>query len=184
MRKVVSNLFISLDGVTEAPNEWQFDNFDEDMGAAMGEMLESVDTMLLGRVTYEAWASYWPGSKDEPFASFINSVPKVVVSNTLKDVSWGDYDTVSLLGDNLAEGVNTLKAQPGKTISISGSVALVRSLLKNDLIDELTLMVHPVVVGKGNRLFEGEMSLKRLELVSSKTTRTGVSLLTYKPRTA
>lgn len=182
MRKVVSGLFISLDGVTEAPNAWQFDNFDEDMGAVMGEMLASVDTMLLGRVTYEEWARYWPSSTDEPFASFINNIPKFVASNTLEDVSWGDYDSVSLLGGDLKAGINTLKAQPGKTISISGSPTLVRSLLENDLLDELTLMIHPVVVGKGKKLFFEGMDLKRLELTKVKPTRTGVSIVTYKPR--
>lgn len=103
MRNVVSGLFISLDGVTESPDQWQFDNFDEDMGAAMGEMFSSVDTMLLGRVTFEEWAPYWPTSTDEPFASFINSVPKVVVSKTLKNVAWGDFDSISLLEGDLTE---------------------------------------------------------------------------------
>ena len=110
MRKVASGLYISLDGVTESPDGWQFDNFDEELGAAMGEGLEFVDTLLLGRVTYEEWVSYWPSSNDEPYASFINNTPKVVASRTLKDVSWSDYDTVSLLGGDLTEGVGDLKA--------------------------------------------------------------------------
>lgn len=178
MRKVASGLYITLDGVTESPDQWQFDNVDEDIGAAMGEGLESVDTMLLGRVTYEEWASYWPFSNDEPYASFINNTPKVVVSRTLNDVSWSDYDTVSLLEGDLTEGVNSLKAQPGKTISILGSPTLVRWLLENDLLDELTLMVFPVVAGRGKRLFDGEGELRRLELATSKTTRTGVVVAT------
>ena len=101
MRNVVAGLFISLDGVTESPNRWQFDNFDEELGAAMGEMMTGTGTFLLGRVTYEDWNTYWPTSKDEPFASFINNIPKIVVSTTLKDVSWGGFDTVSLLGGDL-----------------------------------------------------------------------------------
>ena len=85
MRKVVSGLFITLDGVTEAPNEWQFDSFDGDLGAEMGAMIAGTDTVLLGRVTYQEWAGYWPTASDEPFAGFINNTPKYVVSTTLAD---------------------------------------------------------------------------------------------------
>lgn len=184
MRKVAAGLFISLDGVTESPEKWQFDHFDEGMMASMSEMLSETDTVLLGRITYDEWAPYWPSLKVEPFTSFINHVPKVVVSNTLEAVAWGDFGTVSLLQGDLAEEIGKLKAQSGRTITVTGSPTLVRSLLEAGLLDELTLTVHPVVAGRGKRLFEGDMSLKRLELVNSKTTPTGVSLLTYKPRTA
>jgi len=179
MRKVVSGLFISLDGVTEAPNEWQFDSFDQDLGTEMGAMIGETDTILLGRVTYQEWADYWPTSTDEPFASFINNTPKYVVSTTLDNVTWQNS---TLLKGNLAEEIARLKAQPGKTITVTGSPTLVRSMLQQDLLDELTLTIHPVIVGKGKRLFEPAGDLKRLELVSHKTTRTGVAILTYRPK--
>ena len=179
MRKVASGLFISLDGVTEAPNEWQFDSFDQDLGAELGAMIEGTDAILLGRVTYQEWADYWPTSTDEPFASFINNTPKYVISTTLSSVAWQNS---TLLKGNLAEEITRLKQQPGKTISVTGSPTLVQSLLHQGLLDELTLMIHPVVVGKGKRLFPTAGDLKRLELVSHKTTSTGVAVLTYRPK--
>lgn len=182
MRKVISGLFISLDGVTESPDQWQFDNFDEDMMAALSAHIAAEDAILLGRVTYEEWAPYWPTSTDEPYASHINNTPKYVVSTTLEQVGWGDYDTVKLVKGDPAQEIARLKAQPGRNIGVSGSPTLVRSLLQADLLDELTLMVHPVLAGRGKRLFQDGGDLKRLQLVASKTTRTGVALLTYQPR--
>ncbi len=176
MRQVVSGLFISLDGVTESPDQWQFDNFDQDMATEMGNHLAKLDTVLLGRVTYQDWAPYWPTSTDEPFASFINNVPKYVASTTLDKVEWNNS---RLIKENPTEAIARLKQQPGKDIGVMGSPTLVRSLLQNDLLDELTLMVHPVVVGHGKRLFQEEANLKRLKLVDSKTTRTGVLIATY-----
>jgi dihydrofolate reductase len=176
MRKVVSGLFISLDGVTESPDKWQFDHFDEDMMANMGAHIAAEDTILLGRVTYEEWAPYWPTSTDEPYASHVNGTPKHVVSTTLNKVEWKNS---TLIKGNLAEEIAKLKQQPGKNIGVAGSPTLVRSLLQNDLLDELTLMVHPVVVGSGKRLFKDGGDLKRLKLVDSKTTPTGVVILTY-----
>lgn len=182
MRKVASGLFISLDGVTEAPNEWQFDHFDDGMMAAMGTFLTETDTILLGRVTYQEWAPYWPTSTDEPFASFINNAPKYVVSTTLDHVEWGKWDSITLIKGNLAETIAKLKQQPGKDISVAGSSTLVRSLVQNDLLDELTLMIHPVVVNRGKRLFQDGGELKRLKLVAHQITSTGVAILTYQPK--
>ncbi|MBA2693676.1 MAG: dihydrofolate reductase family protein [Rubrobacter sp.] len=180
MRKTTAGLFISLDGVTESPNEWQFDHFDEGMAAEMTAFERETDTILLGRVTYEEWAPYWPTSTDEPFATFINETPKHVVSTTLeKPLEWSNS---MLVEGNLAEEISELKQKPGKNIGVAGSPTLLRSLLLNDLLDELTLMVHPVVVGSGKRLFDGGGDTKRLELADSKTTRTGVSILTYRPK--
>ena len=178
MRKVVSGLFISMDGVAESPDKWQFDNFDEDMMELLGEHLASTDAVMLGRVTYEEWADYWPSSQDEPFASYINNVPKYVVSTTLDSVEWQNSQLVK---GNLAAAVAMLKQQPGKNIALTGSPSLVRSMVQQDLVDELTLMVHPVVAGSGKRLFGDGDSLKRMKLVRSKITRTGVALLTYQP---
>ena len=181
MRKVVSWLFISLDGVVEAPNEWQFDVFDDDMIADLGSTTEAEDAMLLGRVSYQEWASYWPTSTDEPYASHINNTPKYVVSTTLEDVEWGKWDKPTLIKDNLAAEINKLKQQSGQNISVGGSPTLVRSLIQENLLDELKLMIHPVIVGKGKRLFTEDLDLKRLQLVASKVTGTGVVIVTYQP---
>ena len=184
MRKLISGLFISLDGVTEAPNEWQFDVFDADMGAAMSAHLAAEDTILLGRVTYQEWAPYWPNSTDEPYASHINNTPKYVVSTTLDSVGWGTYKNIALIKRNVAAEIVRLKQQPGKSIGVAGSPTLVRSLLRDDLIDELTLMFHPVVAGRGKRLFQDWSDLKRLRLVNSQITGSGVAILRYEPRKA
>lgn len=182
MRKVSSGLFISLDGVTESPDQWQFDHFDEGMMAALGAFLTQTDTIVMGRVTYQEWTGYWPTSNDEPFSSFINNAPKYVVSTTLNRVAWGKWDNINLIKDDLAAAIARLKEQPGQNIGVTGSPTLVRSLLQNDLLDELILMVHPVVVNRGKRLFEGGGELKRLKLADNQTTPTGVAILTYQPR--
>jgi dihydrofolate reductase len=177
MRKIVSGLFISADGVVESPDKWQ-EHFDEDMEEAMVTQLNSQDAVLLGRVTYEEWAPYWPTSNNEPFASYINNTPKYVFSNTLESVEWSKS---TLLKGNIAEELGKLKQQPGKNIGVAGSPGLVSSLLEQGLLDELILLVHPVVVGSGKRLFENADELKRMRFVSSKATRTGTMLLTYEP---
>lgn len=178
MRKVYSSLFISLDGVVEAPDQWQFDGFDDDMEAAMAVALAQTDTALLGRVTYNEWAPFWPTSTIEPFAGFINHVQKYVVSTTLAQVEWQNS---TLISKNPIQAIAQLKAQPGNAIGVMGSPTLAHSLLNANLLDELVLTIHPVIVGKGKRLFHEGDALKRLKLVDSKTTRTGVLLATYQP---
>ena len=180
MRKIISGLFISLDGVVEAPYKWQFDVFDEEMVTVMQNHLDAEDAILLGRVTYEEWVGYWPTSTDEPYASHINKTPKYVVSTTLEQVEW---QNATLLNGNVAEALTRLKQQPGKNIGVAGSPTLVRSLLRENLLDELTLMIHPVLAGSGKRLFTEEIEVKRLKLVATKTTGTGVVILTYQPAT-
>lgn len=179
MRKVVAALFISLDGVTESPDKWQFDNFDDGMMTEMNSVIAAEDTILLGRVTYQEWEPYWTTSTDEPYASHINNTPKHVVSTTLSEVKWGKWDNAVLLKENLVEEIARLKAQPGKNIGVAGSPTLVESLLQNDLLDELQLMIFPVVAANGKRLFKDGRNLKRLKLVDSKTTPTGVLIATY-----
>ncbi len=171
---------MSLDGVVEAPNEWQFDVFDDDMLAAVNSQSDAEDAMLLGRVTYQDWLPFWPTSTDEPYASHINTIPKYIISTTLNNVEWGKWEKPTLIKDNLPEEITRLKKQSGKNIGISGSPRLVRSLLQEGLLDELTLMIHPVLVGKGKRLFT-DGDLQRLKLVDSKVTGTGVAILTYQP---
>jgi dihydrofolate reductase len=182
MRKVVASLFISLDGVAESPNEWQFDVFNDDMGAEIIRQMNEQDALLLGRVTYEEWVSFWPTATDEPFASLMNKTPKYVVSTTLDKVAWGQWNTISLLKGDLAAEINKLKNQPGKNIGVGGSISLTQSLIQHDLLDELRLMVHPVIVNGGRRLYREGNDLKRLNLVENRTTSTGVLLLTYQLR--
>jgi dihydrofolate reductase len=179
MRKVTASLFSTLDGVVEAPNEWQF-AFDDEMGAAMSRTLEELDTVLLGRVTYAEWAAYWPTSTDEPFASFINRVPKYVASTTLDSVD--EWANSTLIKGPVADFVAELRQQEGGTIGTAGSPTLVRSLFDQGLLDELTLLIHPVVAGGGRkRLFADDAALTRLELVESQPTSSGVLIATYRP---
>jgi dihydrofolate reductase len=183
MRKLVSSFFISLDGVVEAPDKWHFPYFNDEMGAAVGEAIAASDSMLIGRRTYEEWAAFWPNQDPaaDPFVSIMNETPKFVASTTLDKVEWQNS---TLLEGDLAEAVNELKAKPGKNIGMSGSATLVRSLLEKGLLDELRLLVHPLVVGKGAKLFPEDTQAGNLELVDSRTFSTGVIDLTYRPAAA
>jgi dihydrofolate reductase len=179
MRKVTAGLFISLDGVVESPDQWQF-AFDDEMGAAMARMLAEQDAVLLGRVTYAEWAGYWPTATDEPFASWINRTPKYVVSTTLDSVD--EWPNSTLVKGSVADFVADLRQRDGGTIGTAGSPTLVRSLLDEELVDELTLLVHPVVAGGGRkRLFAADAGLTRLELTGSQPTSSGVIIATYRP---
>jgi dihydrofolate reductase len=180
MRKVIASLFLSLDGVMEKPETWHFPYFNDEMGAAIVRAMSSADAFLLGRRTYEEWAAYWPSqSPDEnPMAAAINGMPKFVASTTLDEVTWQNS---TLLGADVAGEVDKLKRQPGQDISVTGSATLVRSLLRDGVLDELRLMIHPVVVGSGRRLFEDGESQSQLELVESETFSTGVLNLAYRP---
>ena len=180
MRKIVAGLFISLDGVTEAPDQWHFPYFNDEMGQAVGANMERSDALLLGRITYDAFASYWPDKTgaDDPFADYINNVPKYVVSNTLERSDW---EGTTVISGDVAGRIRELKEQPGKDIGMSGSVATVRWLLAEGLLDELDLLVHPIVVGKGDRLFPDGTGQVSLRLLRSSTLSTGVVHITYGP---
>ena len=181
MRKVVAAEFLSLDGVMESPDKWHFPYFNDEMGQAVGEGFATSDAMLMGRVLYEEWAAYWPQQDPEenPVAAQMNGVQKYVVSTTLEEpLEWSNS---TLIKENIAEEIEKLKNQPGKDIVISGSGALVRSLLADGTIDELKLMIHPIVVGRGKRLFEEGEEQTALELVDSEIFSTGVVYLTYRP---
>lgn len=177
MRKIVAGLFISLDGVVEAPETWHFPYFNDEMGEVVGAQMASADTMLLGRKTYEGFAEFWPAqSADDPMAAQMNATPKLVASTTLKSVGWQNS---TLIEGNVAEALTRLKDQPGKNFGITGSVTLVRSLLRDNVLDELTLLVHPIVVGSGMRLFDDVNEQIPLTLTDSRTLSTGVVVLTY-----
>ena len=180
MRKIVAGLFISLDGVTESPDTWHFPYGSEEMWSAVGASMERSDAMLLGRVTYEEWADYWPDktADDDPFAAYINTIPKYVVSNTLTSADWQGS---TLITGDVAAQIEGLKEQPGKDIAMSGSVTTVRWLLTEGLLDELDLLVHPLVVGSGSTLFTDGMPKVPLKLLRSTTFGTGVVHLTYGP---
>jgi dihydrofolate reductase len=181
VRRVIVSEFVSLDGIVEAPEKWHFPYFDDEMGEEIGRAMAASDAMLMGRVLYEEWAAYWPRQDPEenPVATRMNGVRKYVVSTTLEEpLEWRNS---TLIKENVAEEIAGLKRQTGGDISISGSSSLVRSLLQYGLIDELRLMIHPVVVGRGKRLFEEGGERIALELVDSKTFSTGVVYLTYRP---
>jgi dihydrofolate reductase len=174
MGRIVSNFFMSLDGVVEAPDQWHMPYFNDEMGAAIGQGMATNKAFLMGRKLYEEWAGFWPDSDDE-FAEFLNSHPKYVVSSSLQSASWNNTTIVS--------GADQLRAVKDATdgdLVISGSATLVRSLLAAGLIDELRVLVHPIVVGHGARLFEDSTS-HALELVSDDRFSTGVLNLAYAP---
>jgi dihydrofolate reductase len=179
MRKVTAGLFSSIDGVVQAPDQWQH-GFDEEMGAALSRMLEEQDAVLLGRVTFTEWAGYWPTSTDEPFASWINSTPKYVASTTLDSVDhWANS---TLIPGSVPEFVADLKQQDGGTIGTAGSPTLVRTLIEHDLLDELTLMISPVVAGGGRaHLFPEDAALRTFGLVKAQPTSSGALIATYRP---
>ena len=179
MRKVVAAEFLSLDGVMESPDQWHFPYFNDEMGAAVGSMVEDADAMLMGRRTFEEFASYWPEQGDEDFGGFINNVQKYVVSNTLTNPEWKNSTVISR---DVADQIRALKNEPGKNINMTGSGTLVEWLLQNRLLDELHLLVHPIVVGSGRKkLFVDGAPTIPLKLADSKTFSTGVLYLTYVP---
>jgi dihydrofolate reductase len=179
MRKVTAGLFSSIDGVVGAPNEWQ-PAFDEEMGAVLSRMLEEQDAVLLGRVTFTEWAGYWPTSTDEPFASYINSTQKYVASTTLGTVD--QWPNSTLIKGSVADFLAELRQQDGGTIGTAGSPSLVRSLIEQGLLDELTLMISPVVAGGSRkRLFADDAALTKFELAHAQPTSSGTLIATYRP---
>lgn len=179
MRKIKSNFFISLDGVVEAPDTWHFPYFDDQMGAAIGAAAAGVDAYLMGRVLYEEWAAYWPEHADEPFGDVLNAIKKYVVSDTLTNAEWQNSE---ILNGDVASKLAALKAQDGGDIAVTGSATTVRWLLREGLLDELHLFVHPIVAGGGMaRLFPPDQPQTRLELLSSEAFKTGVLNLAYAP---
>lgn len=184
MKKITAGLFIALDGVVEAPDQWHFPYFNEEMGAAVDATLGAADTMLFGRRTYDSFAGAWPGreaagGEDADFARKLGDARKIVVSKQQLEFTWRNSE--QLQGD-LVAAVSALKNEPGAgTIGMSGSVSVVRQLLAAGLLDELHLLVHPIAVRRGMRLFdEGEPPIP-LTLLSAQPFKTGVLNLVYAP---
>jgi dihydrofolate reductase len=177
MRRIVVTEFVALDGVVEAPERWHVPYIEDELLESVGKRYFASDALLLGRVTYHSFVGSWPfrTADDFAFADHMNAeMSKYVVSTTLDGVEWGRWDDATLIKGDVAEEVSRLKREPGKDILVAGSVSLVQALLREDLIDELHLLVHPVVAGKGRRLFEDGGDPKRFELIDSKTLGTGV----------
>jgi dihydrofolate reductase len=179
VRKIKANFFISLDGVVESPDKWHFPYFDDEMGAAIAAGAENVGAYLMGRVLYEEWATYWPEHADQPFGDVLNGTKKYVVSNTLTSADWHNSE---ILSGDVASRVAELKAEDGGDLVMSGSATTVRWLLREGLLDELHLLVHPIVVGDGmGRLFPADVPQAPLVLLSSQSFGSGVQYVVYAP---
>lgn len=176
MRKIVAGLSISLDGVIEDPNQWMGPYFNAQVGQAIGSMIAAQDAMLLGRVTYDAFAAHWPHQTGD-MAEAMNGTVKYVISGTLTTADW--QNTTLIPRDRAAGQLAELKRQPGKNIGITGSGTLVAWLLREGLLDELHLLVFPVVLGHGKRLFADPGDTVPLKLTDSAAFDTGVLNLTY-----
>ena len=196
MRIVISE-FISLDGVVQAPGGkeedtdgyfqhggWSMPFFDpEVMGSSIDEAAKRTEALLYGRRTWQVMAGAWPGRAGDPFADWINSVEKHVVSNTLSEADLTWTPTSLIRGADLVTAVTALRERPGGDVNVMGSPSLVRSLFEADLIDELLLMIEPIVLGGGKTIFPADGAARRFELVSAVTTGTGVQVCRYQ-RTA
>ncbi len=179
-RRIVAYLLSSIDGVIEEPQHWVFDRFDAGMRAFLADLIARQDAVLLGRRTYEIWAPFWPTSRNEPFATFINRTPKYVVTSTLTDLAWQNSRRIDPA--DLRDAVAGLKAQGGGEIGVHGSGTLVRSLIQMDLLDELILATFPVVVGRGARLAEDLAAPRRMRLARWDRTESGVAIVRYEPQ--
>jgi dihydrofolate reductase len=177
--KLVPYFFMSLDGVVEAPDQWHFPYFNDEMGDAIGAGMANCAAFLMGRTMYDEWSKHWPAvpedAEDAEIAAFFNNIPKYVISDSLTEATW--HNTTIISGD-VKTKVHELKEQTDGDINMSGSTTTVRWLLANGLVDELGLMVHPIVVGEGQRLFDDVPNIP-LKLVDSKVFSTGVLNLRY-----
>lgn len=193
MSKLVVGTFLSLDGVYQAPGSpeedteggfrhggWQMPFVDDDFGRLISAAYEATDAMLLGRVTYEMFAGYWPNAAaGDPLVDQMNTMPKYVVSTTLDEVTWNNSH---LINRNVPEEIARLKQQLGPgDIAVVGSGKLAQTLMRHNLVDEYALWVHPVLLGSGKRLFENGIPRTGLKLVDTQTTGSGVAVLTYRP---
>jgi len=176
-RTLAATLFMSLDGVVESPEKWSFPFWSDETQKFKLDEVRATDALLLGRVTYEGFAEAWPGRKDaDGFADRFNSIPKFVASRTLKKLDWNNSH---LIKGDVATEVSKLKHQPGQDIVIHGSPTLIRSLLPHDLIDEFRLLVYPLVLGRGKRLFDAGSQAK-LNLAESEAFSKGLVKLVYR----
>ena len=179
MRKLIVTEYLTLDGVFEEPGHWSFEYFNDEAMQYKRDELFSSDVQLLGRVTYEGFAKAWPTMPDTgDFGERMNSMPKYVVSTTLTKAEWQNSTIIS---KNVVEEIQKLKEQPGQNILVAGSGKLVHTLMQHHLVDEFRCMVHPVVLGRGKRLFPEGSEKVKLTLVETKAFKTGIVILHYQP---
>ena len=190
MRELIVNTFVTLDGVMQAPGGpeedpesgfehggWSFGYWDEQMQNRMGELMGKPFDLVLGRKTYEIFAAYWPHNADQPGAEPLNKATKHVASTTLKELDW---ENSQLIEGDVPDGIRALKEQDGPELQIHGSSNLIQTLLANDLIDEFRVLIFPLVLGRGKRLFDGGTVPAGLEVTSSEVSSTGVVMATYR----
>jgi dihydrofolate reductase len=193
MPRIIVSEFLTLDGVMQGPGDpnedreggfdqggWQLAYFDGIFENVMTEAFEATGGMLLGRKTYDIFAGYWPKQPaDEPLVGTMNDLQKYVVSRTLREPL--EWQNSTLIKGDVPGEIRKIKAQPGKEIQVIGSGELVQTLIKHDLVDAYRLMIHPLVLGNGKRLFRDGVVPTKVRLVESKPTTTGVLILTYEP---
>ncbi len=186
MRKVIASTFVSLDGYIVGPNEdmsWVLNNFTEEMASYAGDLMNSMDTILLGRVTYEIMTKAWPTQTEatSPGADKMNNNPKIVFSRTLDKAEWGKWKNARVVKDNAAGEIARLKQLPGKDMVIYGSANLVQGFTELGLIDEYQLLVHPVVLGGGKHLWKENGQPVHFKLLRTQAFKNGVAVLYYEP---
>jgi dihydrofolate reductase len=179
-RRIVWSEYVSLDGVVDEPGQWSIPYFSDDLAKYKYDELFASDALLLGRITYEAFAAAWPTMEEAEgdFAVRMNTLPKYVASTTLENAGWNNS---TIIRENVPEEVARLKRQSGQDILVGGSGALAQTLIEHDLIDEIRMLVHPIAVGAGKRLFEGANDAIALTLVDTQSFDSGVVALTYRP---
>ncbi len=174
-RRTTAHLFSSVNGVVESPNLFQFDAFGPEEGQLMGQAIHGVTDVVIGRKLWQEWSQYWPGN-DDPFGSFINRVPKHVVTSTLSgDLGWNS----TVVNGDPVDYVRRLQQEGEGDIAVTGGIETIRSLFLAGLVDALTLTVHPVATDEGRRLFDESVPLTRLTLLDGTTTPAGNAVLTY-----
>jgi dihydrofolate reductase len=192
--QIIVSEFISLDGVVQAPGGkdedtdggfqhggWSMPYFDPDvMGSFVDETAQRADALLFGRRTWAVMASAWPGRAGDPFADWMNSIEKHVVSNTLTDAEANEWAPTSIIhGDDFQAGIQALRDRPGRAVNVMGSATLVRALIGADLVDELNLMIEPIILGGGKSIFVENGAALGFELVETATAKTGVQICRY-----
>ena len=190
MRRLIAEEWISLDGFAADKNNST--DFFRDISLLQKntaeqdqlKFMQSVDAILLGRKTYELFSSFWPGvsEEEEVIAGPINNTRKIIFSNSLDDVSWGDYNNAEIISGDVVQSIRELKETEGGDIIVWGSVSLVQALLTNDLVDELHITICPVLLGEGLPLFPETESIRQFELMELRNYNTGYVFFNYRPR--
>jgi dihydrofolate reductase len=186
MRKIIASTFVTVDGYMVGPNEdisWVMNNFSQEMGDYAGDLMNSMDTILLGRVTYQVMINFWPAQTEAtaPGADGMNKNPKVVLSRTLQTAPWGNWEPARVIKDDVQQELNRLKQQPGKNIVVYGSANVVQNLTQLGLIDEYQLLVFPILLGDGKPLFKHSPQTVPLKHLKTQTFQNGVNVLYYAP---